>query len=300
MSLYHILYNPKANNGKGQREIDAIRSKYQNAKWVDITTIQNYEDFFSSLGDDDCITVCGGDGTLNRFANEIKNIEVKNPIYYYGMGTGNDFLRDINKERGANPDFTVNEYIKNLPTVTVNGKESLFINGIGFGIDGYCCQVGDEQREKSDKPVNYTAIAIKGLLFHFKPVTATVTVDGKKQVFKKVWIAPTMNGKYYGGGMMCAPNQDRKNNDTLSLVLMYGAGRIKTLTVFPSIFKGEHIKHTKQVAVLTGKSITVEFDRPTALQIDGETVLNVTSYSAKAPKTVKENNGTEKNTAFML
>ena len=34
------------------------------------------------------------------------------------------------------------------------------------------------------------------------------------------------------------------------------------------------------VAVHTGNEITVEFDQPTPLQIDGETVLNVTRYSA--------------------
>ena len=92
-----------------------------------------------------------------------------------------------------------------------------------------------------------------------------------------------MNGRFYGGGMMCAPDQQRQNNQTLSLVLMHGAGRIKTLILFPSIFKGKHIKNKKQVTVLTGKNITVEFDRPTPLQIDGETVKNVTSYTVAAP-----------------
>lgn len=36
------------------------------------------------------------------------------------------------------------------------------------------------------------------------------------------------------------------------------------------------------VEVITGKDITVRFDRPTALQIDGETIKNVTEYSVKA------------------
>lgn len=49
--------------------------------------------------------------------------------------------------------------------------------------------------------------------------------------------------------------------------------------MFPSIFKGEHVKKKKNVAILTGKNITVIFDRPNPLQIDGETVLNVTSYT---------------------
>ena len=71
------------------------------------------------------------------------------------------------------------------------------------------------------------------------------------------------------------------------LVICGGDGTLKTLMVFPSIFKGEHVKHTEMVAVHTGKEIEVSFDHPCALQIDGETVLNVTSYRVKAGKTAK-------------
>ena len=57
---------------------------------------------------------------------------------------------------------------------------------------------------------------------------------------------------------------------------------LKALTVFPSIFKGEHIRHIHVVEVLTGQNITVEFDRPAPLQIDGETIPGVSSYRAAA------------------
>ena len=58
--------------------------------------------------------------------------------------------------------------------------------------------------------------------------------------------------------------------------------KLKALAVFPSIFKGEHVKKTGIVEILTGQNIHVEFDRPTPLQIDGETVPDVTSYRALA------------------
>ena len=280
---YHLIYNPLSGNGKSREQVSEIESVFEDKVIWDITRITDYSEFFSNISDDDKIVICGGDGTLNRFVNATKNLNIKNNIYFYSVGTGNDFSRDLGKEKAAEPDFCIDEYIRNLPVVTVNGTEQLFINGVGFGIDGYCCEVGDELKKKSDKPVNYTGIAIKGLLFFFKPVTATVTVDGEKFTYKKVWIAPTMNGRFYGGGMMCAPDQNRLNEDgKLSLVLMYGAGRLRTLCVFPSIFKGEHIKQKKMVAVHTGHDITVEFDRPTALQIDGETYLNVTKYRARS------------------
>mgnify|MGYP004455606741 CR=1 FL=1 len=83
----------------------------------------------------------------------------------------------------------------------------------------------------------YTSIAINGLLFHYKPTSAMETLDGKTHPYHHVWLAPTM--------------------------VMYGKGKLKTLTVFPSIFKGAHIRHNEMVEVLTGHHIRVEFDRPT-------------------------------------
>ena len=177
----------------------------------------------------------------------------------------------------------IKQYLQSLPSVQVKGKTYRFLNGIGFGIDGYCCEVGDELRKIPNKKVNYTMIAIKGLLFHFDARNAKVTVDGKEYEYKKVWIAPTMHGKMYGGGMIPTPGQDRLNPDkTLSLMVFYGGGRLRTLCAFPGIFKGTHVKHKDMIAIHTGHEITVEFDRPTPLQIDGETILGVISYTAKS------------------
>ena len=101
--------------------------------------------------------------------------------------------------------------------------------------------------------------------------------------YRHVWLAPTMNGRYYGGGMMVAPGQNRlENGGTASVVVLHCPSKFKTLLVFPGIFKGEHVKHREMVDVLTGREISVKFDRPTALQIDGETVVGVTEYSVKA------------------
>ena len=50
---------------------------------------------------------------------------------------------------------------------------------------------------------------------------------------------------------------------------------------FPKIFKGEHVKYTKMISIYKGSEVKVSFDKPTALQIDGETVLGVTEYTVK-------------------
>ena len=101
--------------------------------------------------------------------------------------------------------------------------------------------------------------------------------------FRRVWLASAMKGRYYGGGMMVAPDQDRRS-DVMSCVVLHDSGRLHTLAVFPGIFSGSHVKHKKIVTVLTGKNITVEFDKPCALQIDGDTVRGVRKYNAVMPE----------------
>ncbi len=281
MSKTHILYNPLAGHGRGKENISELCERNSGANVVSMLEIDDYRKFFAQLEADDTVIICGGDGTVNKFVNSTKGIVMPENLYYFATGSGNDLLRDIGS--GAAEPVKLGEYIKNLPVVTVNGEEHLFLNGIGYGIDGYCCAVGDDLRESSDKPINYTSIAIKGLLFHYKPTGATITVDGKEYRFKKVWLAPAMNGRYYGGGMMPTPNQQRLGSEReLSVMVMHGSGKLNTLMIFPSIFKGEHVRHKKHVSVLTGNDITVRFDKPRDLQIDGETVRGVTEYTVRA------------------
>ena len=180
MSKTYILYNPYSGNGSGKAKAETFAATCGDAALLDLIEVcADYKALFDKTTAEDRVIICGGDGTLNRFVNEVEGLEIPCDILYYATGTGNDFLRDMGKEEGAAP-FSVKEILQDLPIVTVNGKEWRFLNGVGYGIDGYCCEIGDQLRAKGDgKPINYTAIAIKGLLFHYKPTNARITVDGK-------------------------------------------------------------------------------------------------------------------------
>ena len=278
--MKYILVNPLSNNSRGQEALDKVLELVKVESEVLKVTQINKKDFVKKLSSSDDIILVGGDGTINNFVNKLDGEIPSNNIYLFPAGTGNDFLKDVGYEGGL---FLINKYLVNLPKVTVKGKTSYFINGVGFGIDGYCCEEGDKLKAQSNDKINYTSIAIKGLLFHFKKVKATIEVDGKVYNYKNVWIAPTMNGRYYGGGMNMAPDQDRLNPErTVTNIVYKSWSKMAALIVFPSIFKGEHIKKKNMVKVVQGKKIKVTFDKPTALQIDGETVLDVLSYEVEA------------------
>ncbi len=280
--MIYILYNPRSKNGQAKIQLDKLKNILRGKKTEELSVIdmKDYRSFFGKITPEDTIYLLGGDGTLHHFVNDVDGIDINCRIIYCPAGTGNDFFKDVEDSADDNGYIELNRYIEKLPTAEIKGKKYKFLNGIGFGIDGYCCEEGDRLQAKSEKSINYTTIAIKGLLFKFKPANAVITVDGKRKEYKKVWLAPTMNGRLYGGGMMVSPGQDRLNPErTVTNVVMHSSGKLKTLMVFPSIFSGEHIKHSEMVSVNTGKKITVRFNKPCALQIDGETIKNVTSYT---------------------
>jgi len=267
--MKYYLYNKLANNG--------IKPDLEGKELIDAFNM-DFPKFMSELKNEDEVVLIGGDGTLNHFINAMKGHKIFNNVYLYGAGTGNDFLNDINCKPGE--EILINKYLEHLPTVRVNGIEKLFIDNFGYGIDGYCCEVADKIKAKEpNKKIDYTGIAIKGLLFFFKPCHAKVTVDGETFEFDNVWLAPAMKGRFYGGGMMIAPRQDRQS-DVLSVVVYHCKSKLKTLIVFPKIFEGKHVEKKDMTWVKTGKRIHVEYSRPCAGQIDGDTVLNVYEYDA--------------------
>ncbi len=277
--MKYILYNKLANNGNGATVAEALKGTIkEDCTLIDVCEIDARE-WVGNLTKEDLCILSGGDGTLNRFVNDTKGIEIPCELLLSPAGTGNDFLRDIKEFYDSSEMPSIKKYIKNLPTVRINDFECKFVNGIGFGIDGMCCEEADKMKAAGKKEINYAGLSVKLMLFKYKCPHATITVDGETVEYKKAWLASAMNGRYYGGGMKAAPDQDRMGG-LLTSVVFHDKGKIPTLIAFPSIFKGEHVNKKKLVSVRTGKKINVKFDTPMALQIDGETVLGVTEYTA--------------------
>lgn len=268
--MKYYLDNVLSNNG---RSADLPGARLINATKLD------YKKFFSELEEGDEVVLVGGDGTINYLINHVDCDDLKNNVYIYGNGTGDDFLNDIGETPGK--EILLNPYLKNLPVATVKDKEYKFINNMSFGIDGYCCEEADRiKAKKPNKKINYTAIAIKGLLYAFKPRHAWIEVDGREYEYDDVWLAPSMKGRYCGGGMMLAPGQDRFSGK-LTVIVYMSPSKMKSLSKFPLIFEGKHVELTEMVKVIEGNKVHVRFSKPCAVQIDGETILDVTEYTAE-------------------
>ncbi len=277
MKDVYVLYNPYAGKGNGSLEKRLCRHM-PNAKPIllDMTKIESHKEFFSARDVSDKVIVCGGDGTLNRFVNDIDGVHIPCELMYFAAGSGNDFLKDLERDADSAP-FSIKEYIVDLPTVTVNGDSCRFINGVGLGLDGYCCAKVARAKERG-KRTTYIAVAIRAFLKDFSPANVKITVDGQTYEYRNAWLTPTMKGRYFGGGVLAAPMRRRSDN-TVTVLTMHNVPRLTALLRFPSFMSGKHPKYKKMIAMHTGQEITVEYDRPMDMQIDGEPVENVTVYS---------------------
>lgn len=271
--MKYYLYNPlsKSKNRPGfLDDLDPTTCE------VIETDVFNHKEFVSSLKEDDEIVLVGGDGTVNYFVNAIDGILLKNNVYLRTNGHANDFVNDIEK---CDDEILLNPYINNLPRVEVKELDKYFINGIGFGLDGYCCLMEDKLK-KEKKKVDYKKIGKKGILKN-KPFNLSLVIDGKTYTHSNVWFASTMKGRYNGSGMMLAPCQDR-TNDELSLVIFTAKSKLSAILNFSKIFKKSHLENNKSFIVYTGKEFEVIFDRATVLHIDGEKVIDVTTYKVSS------------------
>lgn len=279
MSKYFVLFNPYSGNHHGEEYAHKLDELMPNdeLEYFSMPEVRNFKKLFKGVKHD--IIVCGGDGTLNYFVNRTRDIDYKNNVLYYETGTGNDFHNDIGN--CVKIPYHINDYIKDLPVATINNQEYAFINNVGMGLDGYCCEVGEERKREKNIAINYTSIALKGLSYDYKPCNAKVWIDGVYHEYKKVWLATTMNGRFYGGGMMMAPDQFRLNKEhKVTFIILSDVNRLETLLTFPKIFKGNHLKN-KHFDVYEGKEIKVVFDRPSAINFDGEVIINVKEYTVK-------------------
>jgi diacylglycerol kinase family enzyme len=283
--MNYILYNPKANNENndlniipGAEEMEKLGVKKINLIGLDVAQ------FARTLTENDKVLICGGDGTLHHFANNVYEVDFPCPLFAIRSGTGNDFHNDIGQFDNNNL-IDIRPFFRNLPVVTVNGESRHFINGVGLGIDGAVCYSVEEFKKKTNKKkANYKLIAFKYLAYKYKGPKAKVTVDGVEKEYDKVWAISTMKGKYYGGGMMMTPEQSRESGK-VSLLAMHGGSKVKVLSAFTKVYTGDHVKYADIVEIIEGYDVKVEFSEPHIMQIDGEVVTDVLTYSVHCPVT---------------
>ena len=289
--MHHIIANPIAGKGKTINYLSQLSQKLEaeNIPFQAHVTTKVMDAFeiahkFAKASDTKTIISIGGDGTIQEIAAGIiaagKDSGDKANHVSLGViaaGSGNDFGMSLlgSKETALKlrslsiEDFVEDFYNKlispNLQTIdmiTANGTPCINISNIG--IDARIVNNAAALKPRFGRYA-YLAAVYKSIVQH-RNLKMKIQVDGVDFDGKYTLIA-ACNGRYYGGGMEISPFS-KLNDGKITLCLVEGMSRLKTMMVFPSIMMGLHTK-LKVIQYIECSSIAIKLDAPTVLCIDG-------------------------------
>lgn len=271
-----ILYNPLSSKGKNKHIANKLCDKYKK-KGLEVGVknlleIADVSAFIASLKDDDKVIICGGDGTLHRIINTVDLSQIKQELFLYKGGSGNDFIKSLPLKGKI---VKVNDYVKEFPVLDIDTGLIKVANGAGVGLDGMVCARVNKSKELKNRSNYFKNTLIS--FFKFKPTDAKFLVDGKEFEYKKVWLASVMYGDCFGGGMKIASGKKR-NDGEVQLIILKGVPRIILFAIFPTIYLGWHKALKRIVKVFNAKSVEVWLKDPSYMQVDGETHYPISHY----------------------
>lgn len=225
----------------------------------------------SEAGDEVVIFACGGDGTVQEVANGIFGHD-NAVLGVVPVGSGNDFVRQLAKDRGNAKQYTdLEKQLEGSPVPldlikmswTLDGKEeSRFItNGINIGFDGNTAVLAHELKKLPlVSGAGSYLMAVASNLAKKKGQNLKIKADGKDFHNGKLLLVTAANGGFCGGGVNSCPNADLSDG-LLELLAIKDLPRRRFIALFPQYKKGEifSIKGVEELASYKqAKEITIE------------------------------------------
>ncbi len=214
------------------------------------------------------LVVCvGGDGTLCLTFNAIADPSAVT-LGLVPCGSGNDVAVMLGIERGERSLATLaagNE--RRIDYGTANGTR--FLNCVGIGLDAEVASTTARIRVRGfAKGLLYYVAAVGGL-FAVRPVGATVVTAAGSQRFDDLIMITIGNGRWYGGGFLGAPKARMDDGMFDCYAFADLRGFIGRFALLQRIRAGVH-EGEPTVTALRADALTIAFDRPVAMHLDGE------------------------------
>lgn len=226
------------------------------------------------------ILAVGGDGTLNEVVNgffedqHLTNSEASLGIFSHG--TGGDFFRSLNQERGV---YSFLEVLRRERIIPVDCGHASYINSFGEVENRYFLNVADvglggETVARVNRHSKFFGGKLSFLVGSLVSILAyrnkrmKCIIDGEVVVNERINSIMIANGRFIGGGMMIAPKADL--TDGLFDVIILGEFTPQELLHhLPKIYQGNHLD-VPGVSMFRGRNIIINSDPPGLLDLDGE------------------------------
>ena len=212
----------------------------------------------------------GGDGSVSSVVDFLAHHHVV--LGLLPLGTANDFARTL----GIPSDIEgACQTIAAGKTVDVDlglAGDNYFVNVASVGLGVEATRALSPWMKKSVGPLAYPAAAIKAFLSH-EPFSARLTFpdgDHEPVEHERLLQVAVGNGRFYGGGMVVAPESgiDDRNLDVYAIEL----GRHRDLIGVARYLKSGDFIRNESVTQYRTERVRLETDPELAVNIDGEVV----------------------------
>ncbi|MEM9472761.1 MAG: diacylglycerol kinase family protein [Pseudomonadota bacterium] len=268
-----IIHNPAAGRGAASH-IAAVKCALE-TRQCDVTLIATasqsrlsalYRDFVAD--DWDVVVIAGGDGSL---MGAINGLAGQPPVLaLIATGTANVVALDLGLvvDAEALADVIVAGRTRQLCAGRVNNKLFAFTAGVGFDAD-VVASVSPSVKKLTGK-LAFALAAVRTLIAHSYPVYK-MTIDNKE--YSGVG-AIIINGRYYAGSHVVAPQNDL-GNGRLCVVILHKPGRIAALRYGLAMLLDRLQSRTDVTFLQQVRSIEIDGDDTTPVQVDGETACHL-------------------------
>lgn len=223
----------------------------------------------AECGHHDVIAVAGGDGTLMEVVNGLAPDDGQ-VVAIIPAGTANVVALELGLPR--DPDALAATILKadvrRVSTGSINGRRFVFTAGAGF--DAAVVASVDPALKKQAGKMAFVAAAVRTLVGYPFPVFE-IEVDGTNQKAAGIIV---MNGRYYGGRHVIAPDNQLEEPGFATIVLKDG-GRLSALKYIAALGLGR--LHTlDSVTYRTGvQRVAIIGPAGERVQADGDDALSV-------------------------
>ncbi len=259
MLSVRVIVNPKAGGGAGARAAPALKRAFERhgaaAELLETKAPGDAKRLARSCfgGHVNLVAVVGGDGTLNDVSQAYLDPEGRPlggpPLALVPFGTGGDFRRTLGVVE-TKLDTLVELIVKNEPRPVDLGVLELvghrgepavkaFVNIASFGLGGLTDRiVNDGPKWLGGKAAFYLG-TVRGLVA-YKNAPVRVSIDGKVWLEGPIVNVAIANGRYFGGGMMVAPDAS-VDDGALDVVAIGDLTRLAVVGLTSHIYRGTHI-----------------------------------------------------------
>jgi YegS/Rv2252/BmrU family lipid kinase len=284
-----LIINPLAAGGKARHNLPVVISAFARAGESCEVAQTEHPRHASQLARQarldgvDLLLAMGGDGTFNEVAESYLD-EGGRPVAgpelgLIPFGTGGDFRRSF--ELGLDVEQAVSRVIRGKPRAIDLGLANLvsaagqpvtrcFINVGSCGITGVVSRLVNEGPKWLGGKATFYLATVRSTL-GYRNVPIKLKVDGHEVHRGPTYLAAFANARYFGGGMLIAPEAD-PHDGVLDCIVLGDLSTLEALSLSSRIYQGTHLESPK-ASTFRGKHFEVApwlDDSSAAIELDGE------------------------------